>query len=309
VPVTFTRSFWGRCAALALGLQLAAAPRLWAQDDLDKLLDAQAPLPRQYVDNTFKATRVINLQSTEKAAPGALEFVISHRFGPVNGGAYTLWGLDQSTIRFGLQYGISRWLAVGVGRSSYQKTYDGSLKATLWRQSEGSNQQPVTLVYFGSAAVNTLRFDDPTRTNYFSSRLSYVHQLIIARKFSERLSLEVVPTLVHRNLVATEADPNLVYAVGVGGRFKLSKRTSLNAEYIYRIPPKDATAPSYANYYNSLSVGFDIETGGHVFQLHLSNSLPMIERGFVTETTESWSNGGIHMGFNISRDFAFGKRK
>jgi hypothetical protein len=103
-------------------------------------------------------------------------------------------------------------------------------------------------------------------------------------------------------------DPNDFYAIGFGARYRLSKRISVNGEYIYRIPPKDRTAPSFANFYNSMSVGFDIETGGHVFQLHLTNSLPMYENAFITETAETWKNGGIHLGFNISRDFVLVKK-
>jgi hypothetical protein len=295
-------------------LSLAAPFPVWAQTtpsvpdttSLEQLLDEGAPPPRQFVTGTFKGSRIINLQSVEQAQPGALEFLISHRFGALNGGAYQLWGLDQSTIRIGLQYGLTKFLAVGVGRSSYQKAYDAFAKVSLLRQSAGGpGGVPVSVTYFGSATINTLRFDDPGRQNYFSSRLVYVHQLLVARKFGERLSLQLAPTAVHRNLVATEQDQNLVYAVGVGGRVKLTKRTSFNAEYIYRIPPRYPKAGSYATFYNSLSVGFDIETGGHVFQFHLSNSLSMIEKGFVTETTDSWANGGIHLGFNISRDFTF----
>ncbi|SMC00551.1 hypothetical protein SAMN00120144_1305 [Hymenobacter roseosalivarius DSM 11622] len=303
-------------AALLLGLALSAPLRAQTTpaapappEDLEQLLDEAEVPRRQLVTGTFKGSRIINLQSVEQVQPGTLEFLISHRFGTLDSGAYQLWGLDQSTIRIGLQYGITRFLAVGVGRSSFQKAYDGFAKASLLRQSTGgAGSAPVSVSYFSSVAVNTLKFEDPTRRNYFSSRLVYVNQLLVARKFNERLSLQIAPTVVHRNLVATEQDANIVYAVGVGGRLKLTKRTSLNAEYIYRVPPRYPQAASYAMFYNSLSVGFDIETGGHVFQFHLSNSLSMIEKGFVTETTDSWANGGIHLGFNISRDFNFHPR-
>jgi hypothetical protein len=282
----------------------------YAQEDLEALLDDSISKPqKEYVGGTFKGTRVINLHSVEKAAPGSLQFLIQHRFGALNGGAYNLYGLDQATIRFALEYGISKILMVGVGRSSYQKNYDGFVKASLIRQSKGPNSSPVSVLYFGSISVNSMRWDDPVRRNYFSSRLSYVHQIIIGSKVSEKFSFEIVPTVVHKNLVARAIDPNNFFAVGAAFRYKLSKRTSFNMEYVYRIPPKDKTAPSYANFYNSLSVGFDIETGGHVFQFHLTNSLPMIEKGFITETSEKWADGGIHLGFNISRDFVLHKRK
>lgn len=278
-------------------------------EDLEALMNATEVQEKEYVKGTFKATRIINLQSIEKVAPGALQFVIQHRFGPVNGGAYNLYGLDQATLRMAFEYGINPYLMIGIGRSSYQKNYDGFVKASLIRQSTGANSFPLSILYFTSISVNTLRWADPSRDNYFSSRLSYVHQLIIGSKVSEKFSFEIVPTLVHKNLVTAENDPNNFYSIGVGFRYKLSKRVSFNGEYIYRIPPKDASAPSYAGFYNSMSIGFDIETGGHVFQLHLTNSLPMVEKAFITETTERWSNGGIHLGFNMSRDFVLKKKK
>lgn len=301
-----TRFF--RCLGWGLALSALLVAPAHAQDDLDKLLDAGETPAKKFAEATFKSTRIVNLQSVEKAAPGELEFVISHRFGPLNGGALQLWGLDQSTIRLGLQYGLTDWLSVGVGRSSYQKTYDAFAKVRLLRQATGPGGQPLSVVYFASIAAIGQPWDDPTRRNYFSSRLSYVHQLLIASKLSDRLSLELAPTLVHRNLVAAEIDPNNQYALGVGGRFKLTRRLALNGEYIYRLPPQHRDAPGYAPYHNSLSAGFDIETGGHVFQLHVTNSLLMMEKGFIGETTDSWGKGGIHFGFNITRNFSFHRK-
>ena len=280
-----------------------------AQSELDSLMSALDGPKKEWVSGTFKGTRVINLQSPEKAGPRNLQFLIQHRFGALNGGGYELFGLDQATIRFSLEYGLHRLLAVGVGRSSFEKTYDAYAKATLVRQSKGARAFPLSVTYFGSTSMKTLKWSDTTIKNYFTSRLSFSHQLIIASKLSERVSLQIVPTLVHKNLVTQGTDPNDFYAVGAGGRFKLSKRVSLNAEYIYRIAPEDKSTSSFANFYNSFSIGFDIETGGHVFQFHFTNSLPMIEKGFVTETSNQWTSGGIHPGFNISRDFSFGKKK
>ena len=150
----------------------------------------------------------------------------------------------------------------------------------------------------GTAAIKTIKFSDPERENFFSSRLYYVTQLIMGRKFSNAFSLQLSPTLVHRNLVLTDAEKNDVLALGAAARVKLGKRTSINGEYIYVLP--DQLAPGYRN---SLSVGFDIETGGHVFQLHFTNSTSMIEKGFIGETVGDWADGDIHFGFNISRVF------
>ncbi|MDQ3191678.1 MAG: DUF5777 family beta-barrel protein [Bacteroidota bacterium] len=279
---------------------------LLAQDDLDALLDEITEERVEYVTGAFKSTRVINLQSVEKIGANTLDFRISHRFGALDGGAYELFGLDQATIRFGLEYGVNDWLMVGIGRSTYEKTYDGFVKALLLRQSKGKRYMPISLAYFSAATINSLRWQNPERENYFSSRMAYVHQLIIASKISKELSLQLSPTVVHKNLVRTKEDLNTNYALGFSGRMKVTNRTSINAEYIYRIPPPVKTE-SFTAFYNSLSVGVDIETGGHVFSLHVSNSLPMIEKGFIMETNKSWLKNGIHFGFNISREFAFKK--
>ena len=155
---------------------------------------------------------------------------------------------------------------------------------------------PITAAVFASAAVKTVPFSNQDRENYFSSRLYYTWQVILGRKFSEGFSLQLSPTLVHRNLTATKAEKNDVYAIAGAGGIKLSKRIALNAEYIYVLPDQIAS-----RYRNSLSLGFDIETGGHVFQLHFTNSTSMIEKGFVTETVGNWLDGDIHFGFNVSR--------
>lgn len=281
------------------------------EDDLEALLEETEQSQKEYITGTFKGTRVINLQSTEKVAPGALQFLIQHRFGPINGGFHQFYGLDQAGIRFGLEYGICKFLSVSVGRSSYNKTFDGYVKATLIRQSKGKGSIPVSVLYFSSTAINGMPYPNPNseQKNFFSSRVIYTNQLIIASKLSERFSFEVVPTFIHYNLAVAINDPNDLFAVGFGGRMKLSKRISFNAEWVYRIPLKDKTAPVYANNYNSLSFGFDIETGGHVFQIMLTNSLAMYEAGFITQTGQRWGNGGIQLGFNISRDFVLNKKK
>jgi Membrane bound beta barrel domain (DUF5777) len=285
------------------------APFAQAQD-LDKLLDESQPKTTDYTKATFKSTRVVNLHSVEKVAPGALEFRISHRFGQLNGGAYQLWGLDQATIRLGLDYGINQWLMIGVGRSSYEKTYDAFVKLNFTRQSTGARNMPVSILYFGSVAANTLKEDILGREMNFQNRLAYVNQLIIGRKFSERFSLQVSPTYVLRNSTpqgGNRAD-NLL-ALGLAGRIKLSKRVAFNTEYVYRLRPNQATARrEFDQYRNALSVGFDLETGGHVFQLHFTNAQPMMEKGFMAETTGDWGNGGVAFGFNITRNFQLGKK-
>lgn len=268
-----------------------------AQDDLLSLLGAEEPTIN-YTTAAFKTNRVVNLHSLENTAPGVMDFKISHRFGTLDGGLYDIFGLDNATIRIGMDLGITDRLVVGAGRSSYEKTYDAYAKYKLLRQSTGKKNMPVTLALMGSTAIQTLRWADPNRQNFFSSRLYYTFQLIVGRKFNDNFSLQLSPTLVHRNLVKTFAERHDVPALGIAGRHKLNKRVAINAEYIYVMP--GALAPEFRN---GLSIGFDIETGGHVFQLHFTNSTSMIEKGFITENTGSWSDMGIRFGFNISRVF------
>ena len=265
-------------------------------DDLLSLIGGEEE--QTYTTATFKTTRIINMHSVENAAAGVMDFRISHRFGFINTGAYDLFGLDQALMRIGLEYGVTKRLMVGFGRSNVNKAYDSFLKYKILRQGSGKRNIPVSVSYFASAVCNTVHWTDPNRDNYFSSRMQYTHQLLIARKFNNDLSLQLTPTLVHKNLVPTLQDKNDIFAVGFGGRYKLTQRFSVNGEYIYVLPNQIST-----EYYNSLSLGVDIETGGHVFQLHLTNSTSMLEPGFITESVGQWKNGGIHFGFNVSRVF------
>lgn len=274
-----------------------------AQDDLMNMLDKETRKETTYTTATFKSTRVMNGHSIERMPPKQLDVRISHRFGTLNQGAYNFWGLDQSNIHLSLEYGILKWLMVGVGRGSYEKTFDGFAKFTLLRQSTGARNMPVSVSALTSVALRTLKFPE-ARTNYFSSRLAYTGQILIGRKISQAFSVQIAPSYVHRNLVATELDPNDIYALGAGARIKLTKRTSLNGEYYYLANPRTYLSQKV---YNPLSIGFDIETGGHVFQLIFTNSLGMIEKAFIGETTGTWKAGDIHFGFNISRVFTLKK--
>lgn len=251
-----------------------------------------------YTTATFKTTRLINGHSVENVGKGVLDVKVSHRFGNINEGGYALFGLDNATMRFGFDYGITRYLMVGVGRSTFQKTYDGYFKLKILRQSRGKRRMPITLCYVPTIAYRTQKFDDPTIKNYNTSRLSYSHQLIIGRKFSEGTSLQLMPTYIHQNLVTLASEPNDLFAIGIGGRQKITKRLSFNVEYYYQLPGHKLEGTT-----NALSVGFDIETGGHVFQLHFTNSQGMNERSFISDTKGKWGKGDILFGFNISRVF------
>ncbi len=288
--------------------------KIYAQDDLMKMLEDEAKKEKKkdYATATFKTSRLINGHSIENAAAGVLDLKISHRFGMVNKGGYELFGLDQATMRIGLDYGISNRLMIGAGRSTFQKQYDAFGKFKILRQSSGGRgSSPISVSAVSTVMLKTLKWEDPKRQNYYTSRLSFAHQLIIARKFSEGLSLQLMPSFVHYNLAQAATDPNDIFALGAGGRFKLNKRLSFNIEYYHVLPISLVAGQNYmlTGTHNSLAVGFDIETGGHVFQLHFTNSTGMTEKTFITETTGDFFKGDIHFGFNVSRVFTIKDRR
>lgn len=262
----------------------------------------------EQVDNspvlaTFKGTRLINLHTVEVPGRRTLDFRIAHRFGPFNGGWYDFYGLDGgASIRMGLEYSYEGRLEVGIGRTSVEKMADAFLKYRLVRQRPHGWQQ-VSVTLFSSVYYTMLRdpdkaingFDKYTRR---SSRMSYAHQVIIGRKFSERFSLQLAPTLVHINQVERISDLNDAIVFTGATRFKINKRSAITLEYGWR-----AFGYSRAKYYDTLGVGWDIETGGHVFQMFLTNSQGLTEPQFLLRTNNKWSDAGIRLGFNISRVF------
>jgi hypothetical protein len=240
---------------------------------------------------------------------GVLQFLIGHRFDRVNTGALNLYGIDNATIRLGFEYGLTDNLNIGFGRSSFLKHYDGTLKWRLLRQQSGLYTVPLTVTWVSSIHVNSLPWANPDRTNFFTSRLAFHHGLLVARKFNEKLSLQVSPTIVHRNLVVLDNDQNTIFAIGAGASYAITKSLRANIEYHALLPNQIESKIGGESVKNALSIGVDLETGGHVFQLHLSNSRGMTEKFLVGETSGSWSLGDIHFGFNVSRVFTLVKPK
>ena len=271
-----------------------------AQDDLLDLLGDEPQTST--VDATFKGTRLMNMQTNEIAAPGVLQFVFQHRFGPTSDDfLYNFFGLDQAIVRLGWDYSVNRWLNLGIGRSSNNKTWDGSVKMQLLRQKTGKNAFPFSMGWYSTANLNmTRRSFDPE----LSDRLSYSHQMIFARKFNSRLSLLVSPSMVHFNLTQEANQPSDIFILPLGGRFKITKRVAITAEYAPQLNRNFYTQNGErTNYNNTFSVGVDIETGGHIFQLHVTNTRSMIDPEWMAQNPYSWSNGDIFFGFNISRVF------
>ena len=254
-----------------------------------------------YTYDTFKSTRVLNGHSVELMPEGLLDFRVEHRFGRINQGYYEIFGLDQSNTLISLEYGFKDWMLVGLDRASLDKTVSGFAKFKLLRQSSGARNMPVSISALLETSVVGMKWAVPNRDNLFSSRLSYTSQLILARKFNDHLSVQLAPIWIHRNLVPTILDRNDVFALGIGTRYNISDMSSFNVEYY---PVFGSSWNHTTNYRNSLSIGFDLKTGKHVFQLMLSNTMGMNEKSFVTETTGNALKGDLHLGFNISRVFS-----
>ncbi|MEO5591312.1 MAG: DUF5777 family beta-barrel protein [Chitinophagaceae bacterium] len=273
-----------------------------AQDDIMKSLQ-DSTAKKEYVSGAFKSSRVINGHSVEMLGKGVLDLRILHRFGPVNQGVSQFFGLDQASMRLGFDYGISKNFTIGIGRTTTNKELDGFLKYRLLQQSSGPGSFPLSIILVAGMSVQTYKNLDPSKEISFNLRSGYYYQAIFGRKISSRFSLQLSPTLVHRNEVAS-GDLNDIFAAGVGGRYKFSKRMAFVVDYFYV-----ANGLPHSSGTNPLSVGVDIETGGHVFQLHFSNTSGMNERAFITQTVNKWGKGDIQFGFNLSRVFNLKKKK
>ena len=274
-----------------------------AQEDLLQLLDDELSkngLETEYVANTFKAVRLINSHTVELPAKNNLQFVIQHRFGRLDEGWRNFFGIDDADMRIGMEYGIFDWWAAGWGRSSQGGTFDFNTRIKFLRQSKGAKRIPLTMVWYSNMGI--ISKEQPAETDMVH-RLSYAHQLIIARKFTRDFSFQVMPTYSHQNLVPTSNDKNDIFSVGFGARYLITRSIGLNLEYFQPATKRE----DGELYIGSLSFGIDIETGGHVFQITLTNSRGMIEQIYIPNNTGHWWDKNIHLGFNINRNITFGK--
>ena len=265
----------------------------FSQDDLLSEIDT-ASTEKIKVESAFKALKIVNLESTKLAAKGDLYFVVAHRFGSIQDGFEGAYGLDNAVTQIKFLYGLRDWLTLGAARS--ELAYDFSGKYLL--KSQEMNGFPLAIAGFTSLAINnTLKESNYPKMN-FDNRLIYVTQILMSRKFNSKLSLELAPTFFHENFVIDDNQDNSQYAVAMGGRYKFAKRWSVNVDYAAHL-----NRAQTSQFNDPLSIGVDIETGGHVFQMHFSNSQGMHEAGFLGNTTGDWSAGDIFFGFNLLRVF------
>jgi hypothetical protein len=273
----------------------------FAQEDLEDLLNEEMGDITHYTTGTFKASRIIHGHSVEQMQKGGLDFRVAHRFGHFSEGFYELFGLDYASSYFSLEYGIIDRLVIGAGRETYNKNWNGFMKVKILRQAEGAKFMPISLSWCSNLSVNGIKYSDKERQQDFNSRMAYTHQLLVARKFGPKLSFQVSPTYVHRNLVKVPEQNNDLFAIGAGGRYLFFKRIGLVAEYYHVFGLEN---DYLFDYFNPLAIGLDIQVSGHVFQLHVTNAEPMTESAFIGETTSGFFNGGLRFGFNIATVFS-----
>lgn len=275
---------------------------LSCQEKAEDLLNLVNEAPKkEFTTATFKTTRLINFHTVEVIGKRCLDFRISHRFGDFNTGPYNAWGTDGgANIRLALEYCHDGRLMFGLGRTSANKIADGFIKFRLLRQTT-NNSMPINVTLFSGIyhTFERMNIDGINKYQVATDRLSYCHQVMVARKFGTRFSLQLTGAVVHFNLVEKLTDKNDCYIIGIVSRFKFAKRQAITVEYGYRIN-------QYSNdkYYDSFGIGYDLETGGHVFQLHLTNSFGLTENQYFMYTKSTWQNWGIRLGFNISRVFS-----
>lgn len=274
-------------------LLLSSFGVLAQEDDLLKDIDTLSINTDTFIPPSFKGLQIVTSQSTKLAAKGDLFFLVAHRFGDVSEGFNNFFGLDDAATEIGFIYGLTDGLSLSLSRETFMKTYEAGIKYRILKQTDTF---PVEVVGFNTLGFNTQLKKDDFPYLETTHRLSYLTQLLVSRRFNEDFSLQLSPSYVHKNLYIENVDENDQLFAGIGGRYKISKRVSVNAEYFVNFSDSDV-------YKNPLSLGVDIETGGHVFQLLFSNSQVNSDIGYLTNVVGDWTKGNVYFGFNLYRVF------
>ncbi len=265
-----------------------------SQDDLLNEIDKVEE--DKSVSSAFKSLKIVNIESTKLVAKGDFWLVISHRFGYINNGIEDFFGLDFANTRIQGVYGISNKFNVQISRDKFNKAYEGALKYTIFSQKKDGF--PFEISGFNSIALNTALDKSNLPKIAFNDRIAYVNQLLISKKFNDGLSLQIAPTYSHENFVEDNNQKNSQISLGIGGRAKLTKRVSVNFDYVANFSRAESSG-----FKDPIGIGFDIETGGHVFQLFFTNARASHENGYISNTLGNFFKGDISFGFNLVRVF------
>ena len=265
-----------------------------AQDDLFKELDTDTISKKEIETAAFKGLQICNMQSTKMTSKGEWYMLVSHRFGDLTNGFDNFFGLDDANTKIGGIYGVTNWLSLGASRHTLDKVYELTAKYKLANQiKEGF---PVTIVGYNTMDINSKLEKAVFPGLEFNNRLAFSTQLLVSRKFSDSFSFELNPIYIHKNLYEEGLEQKNEFFVGSGARYKIAKRMSINLEYAARLS-------NCSTFENPLTLGLDIETGGHVFQMVFSNSQAMSDVAVFSRPTGDWAGGPIYFGFNLYRVF------
>ncbi len=252
------------------------------------------------VGEIFLTTRIAGTSSVSLLEQGDLNYMIMHNFGEISTGIDNFYGIDQgANVRMAFEYGLSDRLSIGIGRTSVDDNVDLTGKIALLRQME-SGKVPVSVVFKGNVGITTEKAYDIS----FVERLNYLGSLMIARKFEDSFSLQLSPMVAHFNTVFPSPGQqldNTTIGLGIGGRIKINERRSLTFEYLPAISGKNPGVVNHAAF------GYEIETGGHVFQIFLMSGRMFTEQHLLARNEVDFFAGDFRLGFNINRVFGLGK--
>jgi hypothetical protein len=243
----------------------------------------------------FKAMKVVNNQSTKLAQKGDLFLYVGHRFGTIKGGVESLFGLDYANTKIEILYGLIDQVQVGFSRESFKKTYNLHVKYGIKSQ---TTSFPLSITSYNSVNLDTSLDENQYPNLNFNERYVYVSQLLISRRFNDNFSFQLSPSIVKYNFLTNQFKKDFNYILNYGTRLKISKRSSFNIDYSHHLNRLDNSEEK-----NVLSLGIDMETGGHVFQLLFSNTQASDEAGVLTGAEGNWTEGDVFFGFNILRVF------
>jgi len=267
----------------------------FGQNSLLNEISAESDYENTFQMPAFKAMKVVNNQSTKLAGKGDLYLYVGHRFGAIKGGIGSLFGLDYANTKIEMLYGLFSEVQVGFSRESFKKTYNLHVKYGIKKQ---TSSFPVSIVGYNSINLDTSLDENVYPNLNYNERYVYISQLLVSRRFSDNFSLQLSPSVIKHNFLTTQAKTDYNYVLNTGSRLKISKRSSFNIDYSYHLNRLKNSIEK-----NVLSVGVDMETGGHVFQLLFSNTQASDEAGVLTGAEGDWLKGDVFFGFNILRVF------
>jgi hypothetical protein len=269
-------------------------------DDLELMLEKEVGPVKDETKATFLSTFVLSNPSVEMLDKKGINMRISHKFGFLNSGSESFYGFDNSSSYIGLDYAPLNRINVGIGRSTFRKSVNSHIKINVFRQSKGYRSIPLTIALYGELDYRTQKYFNSDLQEDRLGRIEYSSQLLIARKFGNIFSLQLMPTFIHRNLVETENDTNNIYALGIGGTLRLQKVLRLNFEYFW---VSEHDTPK-TDYYSPISFGICYQTSRHAFELFATNSTGITANNNIAFTTGNFWKGDIGIGFNISIIFS-----